>query len=244
MMFKWSGREYLLIRLKPGLHFDHAVSYRLKQWCGQFGSKYRLCSIWTLKCFVLSYKSNAAKLSWFVYFEQLKNSRGLVVATENLQIGTVKLFVYVKLILLGHVSESRNIVERFAHLDWSEHKLMENLPVVTNASFQPSCVLLTQMILEETKKNKVSLRADDRSGCVRRQSDAKRWLLNLQRGFLQTQFSKDWIYLQEHVVVDFNSSCYDIHWRKHTCWNTCFCLVLLKQDKRSEGYGAQKSRMS
>jgi len=39
------------------------------------------------------------------------------------------------LILLGHVSESGNIVERFAHLDWSEQKLMENLPDVTNASF-------------------------------------------------------------------------------------------------------------
>ena len=65
----------------------------------------------------------------------MKNSRGLVVVTENLQIGTVKLFVCVKLILLGHVSESRNIVERFAHLDWSEQKLMGNLPVVTNASF-------------------------------------------------------------------------------------------------------------
>ena len=31
---------------------------------------------------------------------------------------------------------------------------------------------------------------------------------------------------------------------KHTCWNTCFCLVLLKQDERSRGYGAQKSRIS
>ena len=51
-------------------------------------------------------------------------------------------------------------------------------------------------------------------------------------------------YLQEQVVVGFNSSCYDIHWRKRTCWNICFCLVLLKQDKRSEGYGKQKSRMS
>jgi len=55
----------------------------------------------------------------------------------------VKLFVCVKSILLGHVSESRNIVERFAHLDWSEQNLMENLPVVTNASFSLSCVLLT-----------------------------------------------------------------------------------------------------
>ena len=52
------------------------------------------------------------------------------------------------------------------------------------ASFQPSWVLLTQMILEKAKKNKVSLRTHDRSGCVRRQIDAKRWLLNLQRGFL------------------------------------------------------------
>jgi len=24
-------------------------------------------------------------------------------------------------------------------------------------------------------------------------------------------------YLQKHVVVGFNSSCYDIHWRKRTC---------------------------
>jgi len=35
-------------------------------------------------------------------------------------------------------------------------------------------------------------------------------------------------YLEEHVVIGFNSSCYDIHWRKRTCWITCFCLVLLK----------------
>jgi len=57
---------------------------------------------------------------------------------------------------------------------------------------------------------------------------------------------KGWFvsYLQEHVVIGFNSSCYDIHWRKGTCWDTCFCLVLLKRDKRSEGYGTQKSRMS
>jgi len=47
-------------------------------------------------------------------------------------------------------------------------------------------------------------------------------------------------YLQEHVVR-FNSPCYDIHWRKRTCWNTCFCLVLLKQDKRSEGYGMRRA---
>ena len=26
-----------------------------------------------------------------------------------------------------------------------------------------------------------------------------------------------------------------IHWRKRTCWSTCFCLVLLKHDKRSGG---------
>jgi len=50
--------------------------------------------------------------------------------------------------------------------------------------------------------------------------------------------------LQDHVAIDFNSTCYDIHWRKRTCWNTCFCLVLLKQDKRSEAYGTQKNRMS
>ena len=65
-------------------------------------------------------------------------------------IRTVKLFVCVKLILLGHVSG--NIVERFAHLDWLEQKLMKNLPVVTNASFSVSCVLLTQMILEKNEK--------------------------------------------------------------------------------------------
>jgi len=41
--------------------------------------------------------------------------------------------------------------------------------------------------------------------------------LNLQRGFLQTQLSKDWLYPQEHIIVGFNSSCYDVHWRKHTC---------------------------
>jgi len=29
-------------------------------------------------------------------------------------------------------------------------------------------------------------------------------------------------YQQEHVVVGFNSSCYDIHWRKRTCLSTCF----------------------
>jgi len=34
MIFKWSGREYLLVRLKQGMHFHHAISYRLKQWCG------------------------------------------------------------------------------------------------------------------------------------------------------------------------------------------------------------------
>ena len=51
-------------------------------------------------------------------------------------------------------------------------------------------------------------------------------------------------YLQEHVVIGFNSSCYDIHWRKRTCCDACFCLILLKQDKRSEEYGTQKSRMS
>jgi len=47
----------------------------------------------------------------------------------------VKLFVCVKLILLGHVSESRNIVEHFAHLDWLEQKLMENLLVVITHLF-------------------------------------------------------------------------------------------------------------
>jgi len=55
-----------------------------------------------------------------------------------------------------------NNVERFAHLDWLEQKLMQNLLVVTNASFSVSCVLLTQMILEKTKKNQVTLRAHDK----------------------------------------------------------------------------------
>jgi len=41
--------------------------------------------------------------------------------------------------------------------------------------------------------------------------------LNLQRGFLQMQLSKDWLYPQEHIIVGFNSSCYDVHWRKRTC---------------------------
>jgi len=50
---------------------------------------------------------------------------------------------------------------------------MQNLPFVTNASFSVSCALLTQMIFEKTKNNNVSLRAHDRSGCVRRQIDAK-----------------------------------------------------------------------
>jgi len=74
------------------------------------------------------------------------------------------------------------------------------------------------MILEKRKNNKLSLRAHDRSRCVQRQYGAKEvtakpsaWL------FAKTQFSKYWIYLQEHVVVGFNSSCYDIHWEKRTC---------------------------
>ena len=51
-------------------------------------------------------------------------------------------------------------------------------------------------------------------------------------------------YLQEHVVIGFNSSCYDIPLVKAHPLDTCFCLVLLNQDKRSEGCGTQKSRMS
>jgi len=39
---------------------------------------------------------------------------------------------------------------------------MQNLPVVTNASFSVSCVLLTQIISEKTKKNQVTLRAQDK----------------------------------------------------------------------------------
>jgi len=45
-----------------------------------------------------------------------------------------------------------NNVELFTHLDWLEQKLMQNLPVVTNASFSVSFVLLTQMILEKNEK--------------------------------------------------------------------------------------------
>jgi len=55
-----------------------------------------------------------------------------------------------------------NNVERFAHLDWLEQKLMQNLPVVTNASFSVSWLLLTEMILEKTKNNQVALRAHDK----------------------------------------------------------------------------------
>jgi len=55
-----------------------------------------------------------------------------------------------------------NNVEHFAHLDWLEQKLMPNLLVITNASFSVLCVLLTQMILEKTKKNQVTLRADNK----------------------------------------------------------------------------------
>ena len=98
----------------------------------------------------------------------------------------MKLFVCVKLILLGHASESRNIVERFAHLDWSEQKLMENLPVVTNASFQPSCVLLTQMILEKQKRIKCHFERMIEVGVCEGKLMQKRLLLNLQRGFLHT----------------------------------------------------------
>jgi len=59
-----------------------------------------------------------------------------------------------------------NIVERFAHLDWLEQKLMENLPVVTTASFQPSRVLLPQMILEENEKES-TLKSTSVSVCFR-----------------------------------------------------------------------------
>jgi len=51
-------------------------------------------------------------------------------------------------------------------------------------------------------------------------------------------------YLQEHVVIGFNSFCYDIPLVKAHPLDTYFCLVLLNQDKRSEGCGTQKSRMS
>ena len=53
---------------------------------------------------------------------------------------------------------------------------MENLPVVTNASFEPSCVLFTQKVLEKTKKRikrHFERMIKVRNGCVRRQSDAK-----------------------------------------------------------------------
>jgi len=35
-----------------------------------------------------------------------------------------------------------------------------------------------------------------------------------------------------------------LHRWKRTWWNTCFCLVWLKQDKGSEGHVTQRSRMS
>jgi len=35
-------------------------------------------------------------------------------------------------------------------------------------------------------------------------------------------------FLQEHVVIGFNSSCYDIHWRMHTCWDTCLLFGFVK----------------
>jgi len=52
---------------------------------------------------------------------------------------------------------------------------MKNVLVVTNASFSLSCVLLTRIILEKTKRNKLHFECmiKVRSGCVRRQSDAK-----------------------------------------------------------------------
>jgi len=51
---------------------------------------------------------------------------------------------------------------------------MENLPVVTNASFSVSCVLFTQMIFEK-KSNKLHFERMLKvsCGCVRRQSHAK-----------------------------------------------------------------------
>jgi len=48
-----------------------------------FGSKYRACSIWTLKCFGLSCQSNVTKLSWFVYFEKMKTFHGSVVLLKT-----------------------------------------------------------------------------------------------------------------------------------------------------------------
>jgi len=92
---------------------------------------------------------------------------------------------------------------------------MENLPVVTNASFQPWCVLIAQMILKKQKITKCHFERMIEVGVCEGKLMQKR--LNLQRGFLQTQFSKDWLYPQEHVIFGFNSSCYDIHWRKRTC---------------------------
>jgi len=48
---QWSGREYLLIRLKPGMHFHRAISYRLQQGCGQFAQHHhRLCNGWDRYC--------------------------------------------------------------------------------------------------------------------------------------------------------------------------------------------------
>ena len=89
---------------------------------------------------------------------------------------------------------------------------MQNLPVVTNAFSSVSCVLLTQIILEKNiKRIKCHSERMIEVGVSKGEMMQKRRLQDLQRGFLQTLFSKDWIHLQEHVVVGFNSSCYDIH---------------------------------
>ena len=84
-----------------------------------------------------------------------------------------------------------NNVERFAHLDWLEQKLMQNLPVVTNAFSSVSCVLLTQIILEKNiKRIKCHSERMIEVGVSKGEMMQKRRLLDIQRGFLQTPFQK------------------------------------------------------
>ena len=73
---------------------------------------------------------------------------------------TVKLFVCVKLNLRGPVSQSGtslNVLHIWIGWNKSWWKIYRST-VVTNASFKPSCVLFTQMILDKTKKIQVPLR--------------------------------------------------------------------------------------
>jgi len=112
---------------------------------------------------------------------------------------------------------------------------LEQLKCFTNASTQ--CVVHNKMqYLEKTADAAFEI-LKEKFQCVSDQLE----LNSKQHLAVKGRFVS---YLQEHVAIGFNSSCYDIHWRKRTCWDTCVCLVLLKRDKRSEGNGTQKSRMS